>query len=257
MLYKVVGLLLLLYSPFSDALFSKLEISMVATQLENFIEYDQDGAIDFLMADIAHSSGIDHQYSVLSYARARRNFLRKNISCILPASSQPFITNNKKIVQSLPIVTKQFHVYTLKDKEPVTNRVGLDNKVIGVVKNALPNFEELLHDNQIKIIEVSNFKALVELLNKGRVDAMIQDSASINTLLSTEQKQSLFFDPTLDFIADEIKITCHKNHATELYINSINHAILNMKNKTIQHYFNQRNIKASINVSSADSPNAA
>lgn len=257
MLYKVVGFLLLFYSPYSDALFSKLEISMVATQLDYFIEYDQDGAIDFLMADIAHLSGIDHQYSVLSYARARRSFLRKKISCVLPASNQPFITDSQKTIQSLPIATKQFRVYTLKDNEPVMNRVSLDNKVIGVVKNALPNYKELLRDNQAKIIEVSNFKALIELLYKGRIDAMIQDSASVNTLLSSEQKRALFFDPTLDFIVDEIKITCHKNHATELYINSINHAILNMESKTIQHYFNQMSSKASINASNADSPNAA
>ncbi|GLX83031.1 substrate-binding periplasmic protein [Thalassotalea eurytherma] len=257
MLYKIVGFLLLFYSPYSDALFNKLEISMVATHLEHFIEYDHHGAIDLLMADIAHASGIVHQYSVLSFARARRSFLRKKISCVLPASNLPMIADNQNTIQSMPIATKQFHVYTLKDNVPVTNRVSLDNKVIGVVKNALPNYKELLRDNQTKIIEVSNFKALVELLTIGRVDAMIQDSASVNMLLSNEQKRALFFDPTLDFIVDEIKITCHKNRATELYINSINHAILNMESKTIQHYLNKMSSKASINTSNADSPNAA
>ncbi|GLX87152.1 hypothetical protein tloyanaT_34050 [Thalassotalea loyana] len=238
-MYRIFGILVLLLSFRADALLSKLEISMVATHLEHYIAYEHDGALDLLMYDVSKASGIEHYYNVLSFARARRSFIRKEIGCILPAASIPKLLTIRKTIHSLPLVRKQFYLYTLTTDQVISNLNDMDNKVIGVVKNALPSYKRLLGQRHIKVVEVSNFKTMLEMLNKGRLDAIIHDEASIETLLSQPQRNSLHFDASLDLLYDDIRITCHKSEATELYIDNINYAIKNNSVQELTAYIEQ------------------
>ena len=201
------------------------KVTIAATHITNLVEENGSGIYQRIMTEALARSTFNVEQIFSPYKRAILLFENGDVDCIYSFSgvmAKKFGESN--INYSFPLGAFAYYMFTPYGQAALTDPKQLESLRVGAVVGHDTYYKHRLNE-RIALEFVTNDRQNIKKLSLNRLDAMI---GAIPDLLPYVAQFS--FSPKHALVESYDRITCHKNHRTSLFLDSLSPSLKNLKN---------------------------
>lgn len=197
-------------------------VKFVAMEFTGVLQFDKQGALDFMLEDLFKQLAMPSDYEVFIPARGLQIFFNQQADCIVPSANYPPYFEETAVIHSKSFVTSFFTAFTLK--EPlVRQKSDLNAKIVGMIRdNKSWDYSRHIAQGNTYLAGVNDLATLVKMLYLGRIDVAIHDRDDFLVQVKKLKFEMPQYDSKRPLWSEKIVITCHENAKNNAFLQRLN-----------------------------------
>ncbi|MFE8069928.1 transporter substrate-binding domain-containing protein [Marinobacteraceae bacterium S3BR75-40.1] len=203
-------------------------LEIAAPHISSLLEYDQSGIYQRILSRALARIDEEVTQEVFPYKRGLRAFEQHQVDCVYAFND--VITERmgpRRVITSYPLGAYRFYIFTRKDSPVLTSPEQLRGLRVGGVIGQEDFFRKVVGPD-LNLTLVSRDEQIVQLLNYGRVDALIGALPDLSPY-----RDQLNYSPTNPIYTGYDRITCYNTPRNRQFVNALSRVLTELKKEGV------------------------